>query len=97
MPQVYDWSEGSSLEIGSFCSISSNVQIYLGGEHRIDWVTTYPMNVFFEDQGVYEHGLSKGDVIIGNDVWISGNVIIFSGIIVGDGAVIANGSIINNI
>ena len=28
--------------VGNFCSIAGNVNIYLGGNHIADWVTTYP-------------------------------------------------------
>ena len=62
--------------------------MYLGGNHRTDWVTTYPFghihkNIFnnFNDEG---HTSTKGDVIIGNDVWIGENVTIMSGVIIGD-------------
>jgi hypothetical protein len=32
----------AKLVVGKFCSIASGVTIYLGGNHRHDWVTTYP-------------------------------------------------------
>jgi acetyltransferase-like isoleucine patch superfamily enzyme len=95
VPKVHDWDEGTKLEIGSFCSISANVQIYLGGEHRLDWVTTSPLCVMFEDKRITDYDFSKGDVIIGNDVWLGGNVIILSGVTVGDGAVVANGAVVS--
>ena len=31
--------DGASLKIGAFCSIAAGVKIFLGGEHRTDWVT----------------------------------------------------------
>ena len=70
--------------------------IYLGGNHRVDWITTYPFghihnNIFNSFNGA-GHPSTKGDVIIGNDVWIAANVTIMSGIKIGDGAVIANNS-----
>jgi acetyltransferase-like isoleucine patch superfamily enzyme len=87
---------GSKLIIGNFCSIAGNINIYLGGNHRTDWVTTYPFghinqHIFnnFNGQG---HPATKGDVIIGNDVWIAQNVTIMSGVTIGDGAIIANNS-----
>ena len=95
VPEVHDWQDGPTLKIGSFCSISAYVQIYLGGEHRHDWVTTSPLSVMFEDQRFFDHSRSKGDVIIGNDVWICGNATILSGITIGDGAVIANGAVVS--
>ena len=101
-PNVYSWGEGAKLIIGNFCSIASNVNIYLGGNHRTDWVTTYPFGhinkqVFNNFNGVGNPS-TKGNVIIGNDVWIGGNVTIMSGVTIGDGAVIANNShVVKNI
>lgn len=87
---------GAKLYIGNFCSISTNLNVWLGGNHRSDWVTTYPFghihqNIFnnFNGNG---HPSTKGDVIIGNDVWICSDVTIMSGITIGDGAIIANNS-----
>ena len=86
----------AKLTVGNFCSIGNHCNIYLGGNHRIDWVTTFPFGhisqeVFnnFDGQG---HPSTKGDVIIGNDVWIGDNVTIMSGVTIGDGVVIANNS-----
>ena len=41
-PIVHEWGEKTKLVIGKFCSIAKNVNVYLGGNHRTDWVTTYP-------------------------------------------------------
>ena len=95
-PQIYWGSDNSKLVVGNFCSIASTVKIYLGGNHRTDWITTYPFghihtNIFNNFNGI-GHPASKGDVNIGNDVWIGDNVTIMSGVTVGDGAVIANNS-----
>ncbi len=82
--------------IGNFCSIAAGVNIYLGGNHRTDWVSTYPFgHIHKEKFNLFDgkgHPGSKGDVIIGNDVWIGSNVTIMSGVKIGDGAVIANNS-----
>src|ERR1035437_8628156 len=73
-PTVLHWGEAVTLEIGKFCSIADDVTIFLGGNHRIDWVTTYPFNVlpqyFPTGKDISGHPASKGDIIIGNDVWI---------------------------
>ena len=86
-PTVHDWSDGSKLKMGKYCSIASGVHIFLGGDHRMDWITTYP----FPQWGVApaDHRRTKGDVVIGNDVWIGMGATILSGVTVGDGAVIA--------
>src|SRR4051812_4090864 len=47
-PEVLQWGETATLRIGAFCSISTGVTIVLGGEHRADWVTTYPFPSFRE-------------------------------------------------
>jgi acetyltransferase-like isoleucine patch superfamily enzyme len=86
--KIYEWGEGKTIKIGSFCSIATNIQIFIGGNHRPDWITTFPFPHSFS----VGHPSSNGDVIIGNDVWIGANATIMSGVIIGDGAVIANNS-----
>lgn len=94
-PRVLSWHEGTKLKIGRFCSISRPVTILLGGEHRIDWVSTYPFSNIFEKARRFSgHPHSRGDVIIGNDVWIGTDVLILSGVTIGDGAVIAARSVV---
>jgi acetyltransferase-like isoleucine patch superfamily enzyme len=99
---THSWGEGSQLIVGNFCSIAANVNIYLGGNHRTDWVTTFPFGHIhhqtFNKFNGFGHPATKGDVIIGNDVWIGSNTTIMSGVTVGDGAVIANNShIVKNV
>lgn len=88
-----NWGEGADVKIGSFCSIADNVQVILGGEHRIDWVTTFPFGHIFQDElggeEIHGHPRSKGNISIGNDVWIGDGVTILSGVTIADGAVIA--------
>ena len=96
-PLIMTWGENTKLTIGKFCSIGANVQIYLGGNHHTDWLTTYPFNVLLKDQypGIDgEVAATKGDITIGNDVWIANDVKIMSGVTIGDGAVIAAGAVV---
>jgi len=90
---VKEWGEGASLRIGSFCSISNNLTVFLGGNHRTDWITTYPFGhvnqSHFGSAPRQGHPSTRGNVSIGNDVWIGANVTIMSGLTIGDGAVIA--------
>jgi len=92
---VHSWDEGATLTVGAFCSIASGVQVLLGGEHRPDWVTTFPFNVLWEGahQIAGDPG-TKGDVTIGSDVWIGSEAMILSGVTVGDGAVIGARSLV---
>ncbi|MCP9337212.1 CatB-related O-acetyltransferase [Stutzerimonas xanthomarina] len=95
MPEVYDWQEGSTLKVGAYCSIASNVQIFLGGLHRTDWITTFPFPAFIDEAAdITDYNGSRGDVVIGNDVWLCSNCVILSGVTVGHGAVVACGSIV---
>jgi acetyltransferase-like isoleucine patch superfamily enzyme len=95
-PKVIWESSGAKLHVGNFCSIAENVKIFLGGNHRIDWVTTYPFGHInqkpFNSFNGKGHPSTKGDVFIGNDVWIGTNVTIMSGVKIGDGVVIAANS-----
>ena len=93
IPTIMHWGEKATLNIGKFCSIASDVTIFLGGNHRTDWVSTYPFNVlngpFPNARNVAGHPSTKGDVVIGNDVWIGWGATILSGVTIGNGAVIA--------
>jgi|LakMenE18May11ns_1017448.scaffolds.fasta_scaffold9790973_2 acetyltransferase-like isoleucine patch superfamily enzyme len=88
--QIHSWDEKTRIKIGKYCSIADEVHIFLGGNHDVSRVSTYP---FGSDDTLIGprngHPLSNGDIIIGNDVWIGSHVSIMSGVNVGDGAVIA--------
>lgn len=95
-PRVLDWNDNTTLKIGNYCSIATNVTILLGGEHQGQWITTYPFKTIsnFNINTDYNEHKSKGDVIIENDVWIGANSTILSGVIVGNGAIIGAGSVV---
>ncbi len=98
IPNVFYWDNHTKLSIGNFCSIAEGVTFVLGGEHRMDWVTTYPFNVMPKTwptaSKIVGHPASKGDIKIGNDVWIGQNALILSGVTIGDGAVVGAGSVV---
>lgn len=70
------------LTIGRYCSFAGNVEILLRGNHRVDFVTTYPLT------GDNDLCMTGGDVTIGNDVWCGNGAIIMPGVTIGDGAVV---------
>jgi acetyltransferase-like isoleucine patch superfamily enzyme len=98
-PRVIDFGEGARLVIGKFCSISAGVTIFLGGEHRTDWITTYPFpslpTTWPEAHGIEGHPTTMGDVVIGNDVWLGRGCVILSGSRIGDGAVVGANSVVS--
>lgn len=97
LPKVHDWHEGSTLEIGAFCSIAANVEIFLGGHHHLNWLTTYPLaTMLAKSDPIPQYGFSRGDVLIGNDVWLCSNSMVLSGVSIGHGAVVAAGSVVTH-
>jgi acetyltransferase-like isoleucine patch superfamily enzyme len=90
---IKEWGEGMSLKIGAFCSIADRVTIFLGGNHRVDWVSTFPFGQVYPrllgDSGSIGYQASNGSIEIGNCVWVGSNVTIMSGVTIADGAVIA--------
>ncbi|TGD95551.1 CatB-related O-acetyltransferase [Methylobacterium nonmethylotrophicum] len=92
-PKVRFPESGARLSIGPYCSIADKVEILLGGNHRTDWVSTYP---FAAMRGLWpgldapdDYHASRGDVAIGADVWLGSGCLILSGVTVGPGAVVA--------
>ena len=95
VPTVKHQHPDANLKIGNYCSIAKNVQIFLGGIHRTDWVATYPFPAFYKEAGhIKNFTITRGDVVIGNDVWLCENCTILSGVNIGHGAVVANGAIV---
>jgi acetyltransferase-like isoleucine patch superfamily enzyme len=94
-PRIVHYGEPVKLVIGRFCSFADHITLFLGGNHRTDWVTTYPFPVFFDEaEGIRGHPQSKGDIVIGNDVWVGEGASILSGVMIGNGAVIAAHSLV---
>ena len=92
-PKVRFPETGARLTIGRFCSIADKVEIFLGGNHRTDWVTTFPFAAFPErwpGAGALGDGYhrTRGDVTIGSDVWLASGATIMSGVTIGHGAVV---------
>ncbi|KAB1070028.1 CatB-related O-acetyltransferase [Methylobacterium planeticum] len=95
MPEVRWWGEDAGLEIGRYCSIAGNVTIMLGGNHRVDWVTTFPFSVLDPKAAhISGHPATNGGVRIGNDVWLGESCRILSGVTIGDGACIAANALV---
>lgn len=91
-PKVRFPESGCPLTIGRYCSIADRVEILLGGNHRTDWVTTYPFGAFPEvwgDDLGHDFHASRGGVAIGSDVWLGSAATILSGVTIGHGAVVA--------
>lgn len=92
----YEGDPDHPIVIGAYCSIFENVEFMIGGNHRTDWVSTFPLRGALGLPGADRdgHPASKEPIVIGNDVWIAKNVQILSGVRIGDGAVVGAGSVV---
>ncbi len=91
------WTADERIDIGAFCSIADDVTIFGGGEHRSDWVTTFPLRIAFGHELAERdgHPSTRGPTRIGNDVWIGHGATILSGVTVGDGAIIGARAVVS--
>ena len=96
--KVQQWGEGAKLYVGKFCSVAGKVEVMLGGNHRTEWVSTFPFGHMSRDTFTKYNGeghpVTKGDVNIGNDVWIGDGATILSGVTIGHGACIGTKSVV---
>lgn len=98
--QIKSWGEGAHCFVGSFCSIAGLQTVFLGGNHRTDWATTFPFGHALQElfpagaEHAAEHPTSNGHVVIDHDVWIGRGCTIMSGVSIGSGSVIAAGSVV---
>ncbi|MFI4966565.1 MAG: CatB-related O-acetyltransferase [Caulobacterales bacterium] len=89
---------GYRFYLGQYCSIADRVEIFLGGYHRHDWVTSYPFPAFphwREVANLRGYAVGRGDVVVGNDVWLGSQCRILAGVRVGDGAVIGASAVVS--
>jgi len=89
---VLTYNKINKLNIGNLCSIGPNVIFILSADHNINTISTFPFKV--KILGDELEGISKGDIIIDDDVWIGCGSIILSGVHIGQGSVVAAGSVV---
>lgn len=87
--------KGKKLFIGNCCSIAEEVLFLLGDDHRTDYLSTFPF-VAKIMKSVSTEAVSKGDIIIDDDVWIGQRALILSGVHIGQGAVIAANAVVTH-
>lgn len=64
------------------------------GEHALDTISTYPFRVQVGHSSCGE-ALSKGNIVVEDDVWIGESALILSGVTIGQGAVVAAGAVVS--
>ena len=80
------------VRVGRYSSVNETVTFLTGGEHRTDFVTTWPLpwgEHRTDCVDTWSEVLwNRGPIVVGNDVWIGREAMIMSGITIGDGAVV---------
>ena len=89
---VLSYNKKSKLKIGNFCSVAPEVTFMLDVEHYTNHLSTYPFKKQVLEKE--DEALSRGDIIVEDDVWIGYRSTIMSGVRIGQGAVIAAGAIV---
>ena len=90
---VLSFDDHSKVEIGNYCSIAPNVTFAVSSDHFVNHLSTYPFKAKMQNK---QEGVSKGNIIIDDDVWIGYGAIILSGVHIGQGAIIAAGAVVTN-
>lgn len=89
---VLNYNDFHKLTIGNFCSIATDVMFILDADHYTNHISTFPFKVKL--LGEKQEGVSKGDIIVADDVWIGYGATIMSGVHIGQGAVVAAGAVV---
>lgn len=81
---------GNKIIIGNYCSLAQDVTIFAGGNHPMNYVTSYPIKHFLCDDAFENWSKNCQDAEeetrVGNDVWLGYKSIVLSGASIGDGA-----------
>lgn len=90
---VINYNIGEKVFIGNYCSIGPKVAFILNADHHLNNISTYPFKVKIIKNQKFE-AISKGNIVINDDVWIGYGATIMSGVYIGQGAVIAAGAVV---
>ena len=82
--------------IGNFASVAPDADFYVGGLHRVEWVSLYGLRAMLDLPGAYEDGFThgRGDIVVGGDTWITNGSTVMSGVTIGDGAVVGTKAVV---
>ena len=89
---VFQSNEYNRVSIGHYCSIADEVCFLVSADHEPKRISTYPFKAKCLT-GEME-ALSKGDIVVEDDVWIGYGATILSGVRIGQGAVVAAGAVV---
>jgi acetyltransferase-like isoleucine patch superfamily enzyme len=81
--------DGYPVKVGKYCSIHHDAYFVLGSNHATGTVSTFHFHRILGVPGEPEPPLSRGPIVVGNDVWIAWGAVVLSGVTIGDGAIVA--------
>jgi len=94
-PTVMYHRPGRQLTVGRFCSIAWDCVIMLGGNHNMNYISTYAFGHLMNDDFVApDNEATKGNVTIGHDCWVANGSLILSGVTIGHGAIVGARSVV---
>ncbi|HHS9880251.1 acyltransferase [Klebsiella aerogenes] len=87
---------GSETYIGPRCNLGAAAFLKIGRKCQIGaGVSFIAENHSFDSKSeIFEQGVTRKGITIGNDCWIGNNVIVLDGVTVGDGVVIGAGAVV---
>lgn len=92
-PNISLNSNEQFIRIGKFCSIAKNTT-FQTFNHNTKKVTSYFIGQNLFNEKWENETVSKGDIIIKNDVWIGAHCVVLGGVVINDGAVVAANSVV---
>lgn len=90
--EIYSGNDIGTLFIGNFVSIGPGVRFIPGGGHPLSFASTFPFGAF--EIPAENEDLSKGPIVVNDDVWIGAGATILSNVTIGQGAVVAAGAVV---
>lgn len=75
----------TEIRLGKFCFLAGHCYLVAGGNHSFD-DTSRPI--------MFQPSLSKGGILIADDVWLGAGVIVLDGVRIGQGTVVGAGSVV---
>lgn len=88
-------NESESVCIGNYVSIAPMVQFIPGG-NQLNTLFTYPIGSHIMRKHFSKDSVSKGPIVVDDDVWIGFGAIILSGVTLGYGCVVGAGAVVTH-
>lgn len=89
---IYSLQSEAKIVLGSYCSLAKGIRFVAGGNHPVDYVSTFFCGLELPEN--YQES-KTGSIHVGSDVWIATGATILPGVTIGDGAVVMAGAVVS--